>query len=104
MSYEFDVLDDLDHQTHAAHPSWSMSRRAVAAGRREQSAPETSCRAVSACVLCSCCMCGQLYVMTVPPAACSFYVCGLALCATIHAIPHASQWVEARVCMISLKK
>ena len=41
-------------------------------------------------------MCGELYVMTVSPPACSFYVCGLALCATIHAIPHASRWVEAR--------
>ena len=41
MSCEFDVHDDLDHESCVAREMMSISRRALVGIRREQSAPET---------------------------------------------------------------
>ena len=59
MSCQFDVRDDLDHQTLAAFESTSTSGRSPVRVRREHVAPEASWKARLAERLHFCCSCEQ---------------------------------------------
>ena len=80
MSCEFDVRDDLDHQTLAAFESTSTSGRSPVRVRREHVGPEASWKARPAERLHFCCSCEQYHVIATPLAACSFNCCRLVPC------------------------